>query len=278
MEYKKIIRRFFKSPLNTVSFVVAIAIIFIAIFPWLVRTYDPLTMDTMALLSPPSKSHIFGTDQFGRDIYSRIVYGIRNTMIIAALSILFATIIGTFLGVTSGYFGGIYDHIVMRFIDSMFAFPSLILALFIIAIFGASMKNLIIAIGVVYIPIFARTLRASTISTRQSLFITAAKTLGKSNFNIILKDIIPNLSSILIVTFTTNFSTAVLSEAALGFLGLGVPPPNPTLGGMVGQGNNFLLSAPWIALFPGMVIAIIVLCINIMGDGLRDILDPRTGK
>ncbi|MEA1883421.1 MAG: ABC transporter permease [Thermotogota bacterium] len=275
MEIKKIIRKFIKNPLNVISFIVLIFIILIALFPSVFAPYDPLEMDVKAFMTGPTKNHIFGTDQFGRDVLSRIIFGVQKSMQISFLATILASFFGTSLGLIAGYFGTWVDQIIMRVIDAMFAFPAIILALFIIALFGASVQNLIIAIGVVYTPIFARTIRGSTISLKKQLFVVAGKALGKRNANIIIKDVLPNVFSILIVTFTTNFSTALLSEATLGFLGLGVPPPEPTLGGMIGNGSDYLLSAPWVALFPGMIIAIIVLSINIIGDGLRDTLDPR---
>ncbi|HPF16717.1 MAG TPA: ABC transporter permease [Thermotogota bacterium] len=275
MEFKKFIRKFSKNPLNIISFFVFIFVIVVALFPSFFAPYDPLEMDFNAYMSGPSQSHQFGTDQFGRDVLSRIIFGVQKSLQISFLAVILASVIGTTMGLTAGYFGKWVDQIVMRVIDAMFAFPALILALFIIALFGASVQNLIIAIGIVYTPIFARTIRGSTISLKKQLFIVAGKALGKRNINIIIKDVLPNVFSILIVTFTTNFSTALLSEATLGFLGLGVPPPQPTLGGMIGNGSDYLLSAPWVALFPGMIIAIIVLSINIIGDGLRDTLDPR---
>ncbi|MDN5359286.1 MAG: peptide/nickel transport system permease protein [Thermotogaceae bacterium] len=275
MEIKKLIRKFIKNPLNVISFVVLIFIILIALFPSVFAPYDPLEMDVNAFMTGPTKLHLFGTDQFGRDVLSRIIFGVQKSMQISFLAVILASLLGTSLGLIGGYFGTWVDQIIMRVIDAMFAFPAIILALFIIALFGASVQNLIIAIGVVYTPIFARTIRGSTISLKKQLFVVAGKALGKRNANIIIKDVLPNVFSILIVTFTTNFSTALLSEATLGFLGLGVPPPDPTLGGMIGNGSDYLLSAPWVALFPGMIIAIIVLSINIIGDGLRDTLDPR---
>ncbi len=229
-------------------------------------------------MSEPTWRNLFGGDQFGRDVFSRSVYGIQKSMIIASSAIAISAIIGTFLGLFSGYLGGFTDLIIMRVMDSFFAFPSLILALFIIALFGSSLINLILAIGLVYIPIFARTIRGATLALRDSLYVKASKALGKRGLSIMFGDILPNISSVLIVTFTTNVSTALLTEASLGFLGLGVPPPEPTLGGMVGQGTAYLLSAPWIVLFPGLVIAVIVLSLNILGDGLRDILDPRINR
>lgn len=274
-EFKKLKRKFTQNPLNIICSVIFVFFLLVAFFPAVFAPYDPIAMDPDAFMSGPSAQHWFGTDQFGRDILSRIIYGVQGSLYIASMAIVFASIAGTIIGSVSGYFGGVVDNIIMRFIDAMFAFPSIILALFIIALFGATVQNLIIAIGIIYIPIFSRTIRGSSISVKQNLYVTASRSLGKSSSRIILTDIIPNISSIFIVSFTTNFSTAILSEASLGFLGLGVPPPYPTLGSMVGEGNNFLLSAPWITLFPGMIIAVIVLSINIVGDGLRDTLDPK---
>jgi len=254
---------------------ILISVLMVAVFPDLFARYGPYSMDYDAVLEGPSLKHLFGTDQFGRDIFSRCVFGLQKSVIIAFSSILFASVIGTVLGLIAGYYGGVWDLIIMRICDGFFAFPSLILALFIVALFGSSLLNLIIAIGIVYVPIFARTVRGATLSVRESLFVKASKVIGKSNFKIMLTDVLLNLSSVLIVTFTTNLSTAFLTEASLGFLGLSVPPPEPTLGGLVGQGTAFLLSAPWITLFPGFVIAVVVLSLNILGDGLRDVLDPK---
>ncbi|HPM95995.1 MAG TPA: ABC transporter permease, partial [Mesotoga sp.] len=206
------------------------------------------------------------------------MFGVQKSMIIASSAIAISALIGTMLGLISGYLSGATDLVIMRIMDSFFAFPSLILALFIIALFGSNMVNLVFAIGLVYVPIFARTVRGAALSLRESLYVKASRALGKKSLSIMLTDILPNVSSVLIVTFTTNVSTALLTEASLGFLGLGVPPPEPTLGGMVGQGTAFLLSAPWVVLFPGLVIALIVLSLNILGDGLRDILDPRINR
>lgn len=269
------IKKFLRNPLNVVFLSILFVILIIAIFPNFFTQYTPYSMDYNAILETPSLKHLFGTDQFGRDIFSRCVFGLQKSVIIAFSSILFAFFIGTILGLVAGYYGGIWDLIIMRVCDGFFAFPSLILALFIVALFGSNLLNLIIAIGVVYVPIFARTVRSATLSIRETLFVKAAKVIGKSNMKIMISDVLLNLSSVLIVTFTTNLSTAFLTEASLGFLGLSVPPPEPTLGGLVGQGTAFLLSAPWITLFPGFVIAIVVLSLNILGDGLRDILDPK---
>lgn len=269
------VRKFLRNPLNVIFITILFIVLIVAIFPGVFTRYTPYSMDYNAILEAPSLKHPFGTDQFGRDIFSRCIFGLQKSVVISFSSILFASFIGTILGLIAGYYGGVWDLIIMRICDGFFAFPSLILALFIVALFGSSLLNLIIAIGVVYVPIFARTVRGATLSIRETLFVKASKVIGKSNIKIMFTDILLNLSSVLIVTFTTNLSTAFLTEASLGFLGLSVPPPEPTLGGLVGQGTAFLLSAPWITLFPGFVIAVIVLSLNILGDGLRDILDPK---
>lgn len=264
-----------KRPLNVFAVSLLILTVLMAIFPKFFSTHHPFAMDYEAMLSPPSLKHLFGTDQFGRDIYSRCVYGIQKSVIVAFCSILLACLFGTVLGLISGYRGGIVDLLIMRVCDSFFAFPTLVLALFIVALFGNSLANLIFAIAVVYTPIFARTIRGSVLSVKENLFVKASKVIGAKDFRIMFVHILPNVSSVLIVTFTTNLSTAFLTEASLGFLGLSVPPPQPTLGGLVAQATAFLTTAPWMALFPGAVIAMIVLSLNILGDALRDILDPK---
>jgi len=274
----RVLRRLARNPIYTISIIVIFVVVLVTLFPGVFAQYDPYKMNMDAFMNKPTGSYWFGADQFGRDVFSRSMYGIQKSVIIASSAIAISALIGTMLGLLSGYLSGLTDLIIMRIMDSFFAFPSLILALFIIALFGSSMTNLIFAIGLVYVPIFARTVRGATLSLKDSLYVKASKALGKREISIMLGDILPNISSVLIVTFTTNVSTALLTEASLGFLGLGVPPPEPTLGGMVGQGTSYLLSAPWIVLFPGLMIAIIVLSLNILGDGLRDVLDPRINR
>ncbi|WP_345966585.1 ABC transporter permease [Pseudothermotoga sp.] len=271
----RIFRKILKRPLNIFALSILFLIVLMAIFPKIFSTYHPFAMDYEAMLSPPSLKHLFGTDQFGRDIYSRCVHGVQKSVLVAFSSILLACFFGTLLGLTSGYYSGVVDLIIMRICDSFFAFPTLVLALFIVALFGNNLTNLILAIAIVYTPIFARTIRGATLSTRESLFVKASKTIGAGDLRVMFVHILPNISSVLIVTFTTNLSTAFLTEASLGFLGLSVPPPQPTLGGLVAQATAFLTTAPWMALFPGFMIALIVLSLNILGDALRDILDPR---
>lgn len=275
---KRFLKNFSKNKLNLISASIILLFIFISFFPQLFAPFSPNEMDSKFILTPPTFEHIFGTDQFGRDIFSRCIYGIQNSLLIALSSIIIASMIGTFLGILSGYYGGVIDQIISRIIDAIFAFPSLVLALFIVALFGADMINLIIAIGIIYIPIFARTIRSATISIKDSNYVKASKALGKKDIGIMISAIFPNILSIFIVCFTMNFSTAILTEASLGFLGLGVPPPEATLGNLVGQGTNFIMVAPWITLFPGLMIAVIVLSINILGDGLRDVLDPKLNR
>ncbi|MGB9789264.1 MAG: ABC transporter permease [Thermotoga caldifontis] len=271
----KTLRRILKKPLNIVAIVLIFSIVSMAFFPKFFSTHDPLEMDYESILEPPSRKHFFGTDQFGRDMYSRCVHGVQKSVVVAFSSTSIACLFGTALGLISGYYGGLLDLLIMRVCDSFFAFPTLVLALFIVALFGNSLLNLIIAIAIVYTPIFARTIRGSVLSVKENLFVKASKTLGSSDLRIMLFHVLPNVSSILIVTFTTNLSTAFLTEASLGFLGLSVPPPQPTLGGLVAQATAFLATAPWMALFPGAIIALIVLSLNVLGDALRDLLDPK---
>ena len=201
MEFKKLAKKFFRNPLNAISFSILVLVILIALFPSLFAPYDPLEMDGEYFMKGPAPHHLFGTDQFGRDIFSRIIFGIQKSIQISFLAVILASILGTALGVSAGYFGKWADQIIMRFIDAMFAFPAIILALFIIALFGPSVRNLIIAIGIVYTPIFARIIRSSAISIKEQLYVKAGRALGKRHFSIIMKEVIPNLFSILIVTF-----------------------------------------------------------------------------
>jgi len=268
-------KKFFKNPFNLIALILFLIILVIGFFPDLFTSYDPYSMNVEKILLPPSTKHLFGTDQFGRDLFTRVIYGIKESITIAFLAILIATTIGSTIGIISGYFGKTFDLVIMRLIDVFFAFPPLILALFVVALFGSSKINLILSIGVVYTPIFARTIRSVVLSVKTNNYVLAAKALGRREFEIILFHIIPNILPMIFVTFTLNFSTALLTEASLGFLGLGVPPPEPSLGGLVGEGRNFLLSAPWIMLYPGFIVALIVISINLIGDGLQDVVNPK---
>ena|SRR5699024_5808300 len=237
--------------------------------------YEPNTQDVINKLQPPSSEHWFGTDHHGRDIFSRIIHGMSITLYVGFLSVAFGATAGVILGIVAGYYGGRTDSIIMRIMDVLLAFPGILLALAIVSVLGGSLKNVIIAVAIFSIPVFARIVRGSTLETRKLEYIDAMKALGASDFRIIFKHILPNVSSPIIVQATLNIATAVLTASGLSFLGLGAQPPMPEWGAMLSDGRNYLYNAPHVAFFPGVMIVAVVLAFNILGDGLRDALDPK---
>jgi len=241
--------------------------------PWLAPE-DPLAMG-LRRFAPPSFSAWLGTDQFGRDLLSRLLYGARVSMVVSFAAVGMATLIGGTIGLCAGYFGGRVDLLLMRGVDVLMAFPTLLLALAVVATFGGSTRNLILAVTLAYIPIFSRVVRASALSVKQNDFVEASRALGARDGRIMLRAVLPNVLAPIIVQATFNLSTAIMIEAALSFLGLGVQPPAPSWGGMLSEARNFMELDPWLALAPGGAITLAVLGFNLFGDGLRDILDPR---
>ncbi|WP_082233144.1 ABC transporter permease [Halobacillus massiliensis] len=242
--------------------------------PW-VAPYDPYKMAPDARLAGPSLAHLFGTDQFGRDILSRIIYGSRISLQVGLISVGLSVVAGTIIGVVAAYYGKWVDAALSRLTDVMFSFPDILLALVIMAILGPSLTNLMIAVGIVYTPIFARIARGAVLSIKNSLYIEAARSMGISNIKIMWRHILPNSLAPLIVQVTLSFAFAILAEAALSFLGLGVSPDTPSWGIMLNEGKSWMETAWWIAVFPGIAITLAVFSFNVMGDGLRDALDPR---
>jgi len=239
---------------------------------------DPAAIDTVNQYNPPSVEHPFGTDQLGRDIFSRVISGTRISIRVAFLSIGFASVAGVAFGLTAGYFGGQVDEAIMRFMDVLFAFPSIILALVIIAILGGGLNKAIVALAIVYTPSMARITRGSTLSIREEEYVLAAKSYGESTFGIMIRDILPNITAPIVVQATVSFGFAILAEAALSFLGLGASPPTPSWGVMISQGQSVIETAPWASVFPGIAIMSAVLGLNLLGDGLRDALDPTSNN
>ncbi len=240
-----------------------------------ILTYDPVKVDVLNKLQAPSKEHWFGTDNFGRDIFTRILYGMPLTLKVGFFSVAMGGIVGVVLGVISGYYGGIVDTLIMRVMDVLLAFPGILLALAIVSVLGGSLTNVIIAVSIFSVPAFARIVRGSTLSVRKLEYIDAVRALGASNFRIIFKHILPNVMSPIIVQVTLRIATAILTASGLSFLGLGAQPPEPEWGAMLNDGRTYMKSAPHIILFPGIMIVIVVLAFNIFGDGLRDALDPK---
>lgn len=272
---KEIWNRFRKNKLAFIGLICISLFLFVALLAPFVSPYDPYKMDGTVMLSSPSSAHWLGTDQFGRDILSRIMYGAQISIKVGVISVGIALFFGVFIGVCAGFFGKWTDSILSRVTDILFAFPDIVLALAIMAILGPSLTNVMIAIGIVYTPIFARIARGAVLSIKDSLYIEAARSIGVGPFTIIRKHVLPNIIAPLIVQTTLSFAFAILAEAALSFLGLGVQPDTPSWGIMLNEGKGWMESAWWIAVFPGVAITLAVLSFNTMGDGLRDALDPR---
>jgi peptide/nickel transport system permease protein len=241
--------------------------------PWLAPE-DPLAMGPRRFAAP-SASAWLGTDQFGRDLLSRLLYGARVSMVVAFAAVGMAMLIGGMVGLCAGYFGGRVDLVLMRGVDVLMAFPTLLLALAVVATFGGSTRNLVLAVSLAYIPIFSRVVRGSALSVKQNDFVEASRALGARDARIMFRAVLPNVLAPIIVQATFNLSTAIMIEAALSFLGLGVQPPAPSWGGMLSEARSFMELDPWLALAPGGAITLAVLGFNLFGDGLRDILDPR---
>ena len=237
--------------------------------------YDPLAQDVVHRLQGPSADFLLGTDKFGRDVLSRLLFGYRSSLTVAGLSVLIALLIGGGLGVTAAYYRGWADRVIMRVMDVLFAFPIILLAIGIIAVLGPQQWATAVAIGVVYVPIFARLLRGPTLVIAESEYVRAARALGVGDGGIIARHIVPNLASVILVQTSLSLSTAILVEASLTFLGIGTQPPTPSLGLMLSDGRSFLTLSPWTSVFSGAAILLASLGFNLLGDALRDFLDPR---
>ncbi len=257
------------------AFVVVVVFIFTALFAPLIAPYDPNFADFAAYLAKPSGAHLLGTDSYGRDVMSRIIFGARVSLIIGVLAVIIACAIGTFLGMVAGYFGGIVDDVINRMTEAIRAIPQVVLAMALTAVFGSGIKNLAIILGVSSMAGYVRMMRGQVLSIKQSDYIMAGKLQGNSNFQLMFKHILPNSISPIIVMMTQQVGTTILSEAGLSFLGLGISAPTASWGSMVSEGRLFLLQSPAFALAPGICVAILVICLNMLGDGVRDALDPR---
>ncbi|MCD6442505.1 MAG: ABC transporter permease [Thermotogae bacterium] len=264
-----------KSRLTMVGTIIVLAFLMVAIVAPFVAPYDPIEQNLKEKLLPPSREHLFGTDQFGRDIFSRVLYGSRIALWIILLVSLISGGVGTMIGVFSGYFGGIVDEILMRITDMFLAFPGLVLAMAFAAAMGPSLTNTIIAISLVYWTRYARLARAEAMRVKNMEYIEAEKAIGASHLRIIFLHVLPMCISPVLVQLTLRMGTIILTAAGLGFLGLGAQPPTPEWGAMVSDGRNYLVDQWWISTFPGLAIAIVVLGFNLLGDGIRDMLDPR---
>jgi peptide/nickel transport system permease protein len=267
-----------KNRIAMVGGIIVLFYIVIAILAPMIAPFDPLQIDLSKKLLPPSADHWMGTDDKGRDIMSRLIYGARISLVVGFVSVSIGAAVGILLGLVSGYYGRWIDTVIMRVIDVLLAFPGILLALAIISALGPSLVNVMIAVGVFSIPTFARIVRGSTLAAKKLEYVDAVRSLGASDFTIIFKHILPNIMSPIIVQGTLRIATAILTAAGLSFLGLGAQPPTPEWGAMLSNGRDFLFSAPHIAMFPGIAISTLVLGFNLFGDGLRDALDPRMKK
>lgn len=255
--------------LAIIALVLVVALVGPALAP-----YNPLAPAPLDRLQGPGLQHYFGTDSLGRDLFSRVIYGARISILIGLISVGISLVPGTLLGLVAGYFGGRLDSLIMRLMDVLLAFPAILLAIFITAILGPNLTNTMIAVGIVYIPHYARIVRSSVLSLKEQLFIQAIGHLGGGHLRILGRHILPNSLPPIIVYATLGMGTAVLQAAALGFLGLGAQPPQPEWGAMLSEGRKYIQLAPHVAAFPGAAILLLVLGFNLFGDGLRDALDP----
>lgn len=261
-----------------IGLIIILILIFISIFGKFLMPYDPYTGELSNSLQTPSAAHVFGTDEQGRDIFSRVIDGTKISLRVGIISVAIALSIGTIIGSICGYFGGKLDMFLMRILDIIQAFPSLLLAIAFMSALGKGLDKAVIAISIVTIPEYARIVRGCVLSVRESEYVQAAKAIGNSELFIIFKHVLPNILSPIIVRATLGISSAILDTAALGFLGLGVQPPLAEWGTMLGSGRSYFYNAPYIILFPGLAITLTVLAFNLFGDGLRDALDPKLNQ
>ncbi len=261
----------------TLGFVLVLIAVVAAVAAQLIAPFDPDAPDFAAVLAPPSLAHLLGTDELGRDVFSRIIFGARVSLFVGFFSVAGALVLGTGLGLVAGYFGGLLGTLIMRVMDVVFAFPSILLALAIAAVLGPSLVNAVLAIAIVNLPVFARIARAQTLVVSQLDFVEAKRALGFGSTNILVRTVMPNMLAPIIVQGSLLFAAAIITESYLSFLGLGAQPPTPTWGNMLRNAIGFLDLAPWLAWFPGAAIFLTVLGFNLLGDALRDIFDPRNG-
>ena len=272
---REAVRRLLRKPLAIAGSALLLLMLFSALFAPAIARFAPDEQGVGDPFAPPSAKHPFGTDQFGRDVFSRVAFGGRISLQIGLIAVAIGGSAGLLLGCIAGYFSGWTDEAVMRFIDIMLAFPGILLAIAVVVVLGPSLYNLMIAVGVGAIPTFSRVVRASVLDTKERDYIAAARAIGVTDFQIVARHILPNIMAPFIVLATLDVATAILSGTALSYLGMGAKPPTPEWGLMLSDGKDFIRNAWWVGTFPGLAITVTVIGINLLGDGLRDALDPR---
>lgn len=272
---KDLLHIFYKNKMAVAGFIIILAMVIIAVFAPLIATQAPEAQDLAARFQSPSAAHFFGTDNFGRDIFSNVVYGARISLFIGLVATIISVIIGTIIGAVAGFFGGAVDNLMMRLVDIILSIPSLILAIAISAVLGTGLRNLILAVSLSSITNYARIVRASVLSVKEQEYVEAAKIGGASNFRLIFRHILPNCTGPIIVQATLGVGTAILQAASLSFIGLGVQPTTPEWGGMLSQGRSYIRDYPHMTIFPGLAIALTIFSLNLFGDGLSDTLDVK---
>lgn len=268
-------KAFNQNKLSWVGIILFVSICLLAAFAPVIAPYGPIDQSILNRMKPPSAEYLFGTDTFGRDLFSRALYGARISLSVGVISVLLGMTIGSLLGVVAAYYGRWLDAIIMRTMDVLLSFPTLITGIIIVALLGPSMTNVIVAITFTLIPKFARIARAPTLAVKERAYVEACRAMGFSDFRIIAFHIVPNILTEVLVMASLWTANAIMIEAGFSFLGLGVRPPTPTWGGMIREGFEHIFQAPWMSIFPGLCILIAVLSLNLIGDGLRDALDPR---
>ena len=275
MAFKFVWYRLKKDKGAMLGLILVLLTVLLAVFANVLAPYDIAEQDLFGRRALPSLEHLLGQDIYGRDILSRLLFGARSTLIAGVVCVAFAGVIGSLLGLISGYFEGMVGNAIMRFMDLMMSFPLFLLAILIVAILGPGLMNAVIAVGVTTIPNYARVVRGQTLTLKNSQYIEAARAMGASDLQIMFWHILPNAIGPLIVLSTTGIASAIISTSSLGFVGLGAQPPSPEWGQMLNEGRDFILSEPHLCMIPGLAIVLLVLGFNLLGDGLRDALDPR---
>ncbi|WP_053206815.1 ABC transporter permease [Jiangella muralis] len=275
MRAAETVKLLFRGPTAIVAAAVLVVLIVTAFLGEQLAPYDATATDVSNRLQSPSADHWFGTDELGRDVLSRVILGAEVSLRVGAVAVGISLVAGVLIGLLAGYYGRWVDDVLMRISDVLFAFPAMLMAIAVLAILGPGSTNAMIAIGIVYTPIFARITRASVLSVREEVYVKAARSAGAGDLRIIGRHVLPNVTAPIIVQTSISLAFAILSEAALSFVGLGTQPPDPSWGRMLAEGRGFVEQAWWMAVFPGLAIFVTVLAFNVLGDALRDVLDPR---